>query len=87
MKPSPPKRTQYPAGTLIAYGLDNPRATKLVATIVKSANPQEEYVLHRWLINEGEIRLSQRRPTSLRPKSGAMIPALAGAGRITRNAA
>jgi hypothetical protein len=41
---------------LIAYGPDNTRATKLVATIVRSANPQEENVLHRWLINEGEIR-------------------------------
>ncbi len=56
MKPSTPKRTQYPAGILIAYGPDNTRATKLVATIIKSANPQGENILHRWLISEGEIR-------------------------------
>ncbi len=56
MKPSAPKRAKYPAGTLIAYGPDNTRATKLVASIVRSANPQEEAILHRWLTNEGEIR-------------------------------
>ncbi len=56
MKPSTVKRSQYPAGTLIAYGPDATHATKLVASIVKGARSQEEDILHRWLINEGEIR-------------------------------
>jgi hypothetical protein len=56
MKPTSPKRARYPVGFLNAYGPDSTCATKLVAVVVKSANPQEESILHRWMINEGEIR-------------------------------
>ncbi len=41
---------------MIAHGPDNTRATKLVATVIQSANPQKENILHRWLISDGEIR-------------------------------
>lgn len=56
MKPTFPKRARFPVGLLNTYGPDSTRATKLVAVVVKSANPQEENILHRWLVNEGEIR-------------------------------
>lgn len=48
--------TKYPLGTLSAYGPDNTRATKLVAAVFKRPGDEEASELHRWMINEGEIR-------------------------------
>ena len=50
------KSPKHPLGTVIAYGPDNTRATKLVASVFKRSDSQTADELHRWLINEGEIR-------------------------------
>src|ERR1017187_8417860 len=49
----PPK---YPLGTVMAYGPDNIRATKLVAAVFKRPGHEHADALDRWLINTGEIR-------------------------------
>jgi hypothetical protein len=55
MKPAQ-KPTKYPFATVIAYGPDNTRATKLVVAVYKTPAQQTAATLHRWIINEGEIR-------------------------------
>jgi hypothetical protein len=56
MKSSHAKAPKYPLGTLVAYGPDNTRATKLVAAVFKRPGQTEADELHRWFINTGEIR-------------------------------
>ncbi|HEY9173757.1 MAG TPA: DUF1186 domain-containing protein [Verrucomicrobiae bacterium] len=56
MKPARHSQPKYPLGTLIAYGPDNTRATKLVAAVYKRPDHETADVLHRWLLNEGDIR-------------------------------
>ena len=50
------KSPKYPLATLMAYGPDNTRATKLVVAIFKSPASRTADELHRWLINEGDVR-------------------------------
>lgn len=47
---------RYPLATLMAYGPDNTRATKLVVAIFKSPASRTADELHRWFINEGDVR-------------------------------
>jgi hypothetical protein len=56
MKPHHNKPTKYPLGTIMAYGPDNTRATKLVVAIFRQPGRQEADELHRWFINEGDVR-------------------------------
>jgi hypothetical protein len=46
---------QYPLGTLIAYGPDTRRATKLVASIIPSIDA-EPSAIQRWHVKYGDIR-------------------------------
>jgi hypothetical protein len=50
------KSPKYPIGTLAAYGPDNTRATKLVASVFRRPGQRDPDELHRWFINEGDIR-------------------------------
>ena len=47
---------RHPFATLMAYGPDNTRATKLVVGIFKTPASREADELHRWFINEGDVR-------------------------------
>ena len=47
---------RYPFATLMAYGPDNTRATKLVVAVFKSPASRTADELHRWFINEGDVR-------------------------------
>jgi hypothetical protein len=47
---------QYPIGTLMAYGPDNARATKLVAAVFSPSGKSEVKALHRWFVDEGDVR-------------------------------
>jgi hypothetical protein len=49
-------KLQYPLATLMAYGPDNTRATKLVVAIFKTPASRTAEELHRWFINEGDVR-------------------------------
>jgi hypothetical protein len=56
-----PKNQQqkFPLGTLIAYGPDLVRATKLVAAIIPEPDA-EPIALQRWFVSEGDIRRDDR---------------------------
>ena len=56
MKPIRAKAAKYPFGTVMAYGPDNTRANKLVAAVFNQPGRREADEIHRWLINEGDIR-------------------------------
>jgi hypothetical protein len=47
---------RYPIGTLMAYGPDNTRATKLVAAVFSRPEKSEAEALHRWFVDAGDIR-------------------------------
>lgn len=47
---------RYPLATLTAYGPDNTRATKLVVAVFKTPASRQADDLHRWFINEGDVR-------------------------------
>jgi hypothetical protein len=47
---------RYPLGTLMAYGPDNTRATKLVAAVFSRPGKSEEEAIHRWFVDAGDIR-------------------------------
>ncbi len=47
---------KYPFATLVAYGPDNTLATKLVVAIFKTPASRTADKLHRWFINEGDVR-------------------------------
>jgi hypothetical protein len=47
---------QYPVGTLMVYGPDNTRATKLVAAVFSRPKKKEAEALQRWFVDEGDIR-------------------------------
>jgi hypothetical protein len=47
---------RYPIGTLIAYGPDNTRATKLVAAVFIRPEESEAKALHRWFVDAGDVR-------------------------------
>jgi hypothetical protein len=50
-----PNSPKYPIGTVIAYGPDNTRATKLVAAVFKRPGRGADE-LHRWFVQGGDIR-------------------------------
>ena len=56
MKVSRKGSHRYPIGTLMAYGPDNTRATKLVAAVFSRPEKNEAEVLHRWFVDAGDIR-------------------------------
>jgi hypothetical protein len=47
---------RHPFATLMAYGPDNTRATKLVVAIFKTPASRTADELHRWFISEGDVR-------------------------------
>ncbi len=47
---------RYPIGTLMFYGPDNTRATKLVAAIFNRPKQKEAVALHRWFVDDGDVR-------------------------------
>lgn len=56
MKTAPKNFHKNLIGTLMAYGPDNIRATKLVAAVFKRSGKSEEKALHRWFVDEGDVR-------------------------------
>ena len=52
MKTSP---TKYPLATVIGYGPDNQRATKLVVSIFKKPGA-ESSAMEKWIVQGGDIR-------------------------------
>lgn len=51
-KPSP----RYPLGTLMVYGPDTTRATKLVAAVFHRSKQRDAGALRRWFVETGDIR-------------------------------
>lgn len=47
---------RYPFGTLMAYGPDNTRATKLVAAVFKRPGQEEPAALHRCFVATGDVQ-------------------------------
>jgi hypothetical protein len=47
---------KFPLGTIAFYGPDNQRATKLVAAVFKHPGQSEPEALHRWIIDQGDVR-------------------------------
>ncbi len=56
MKVSRKNSPRYPIGTLMAYGPDYARATKLVAAIFNRPGQEEPDALHRWFVDTGDVR-------------------------------
>ena len=56
MRVSRKNSLQYPIGTLMVYGPDNTRATKLVAAVFSRPGKEEPDALHRWFVDTGDIR-------------------------------
>ena len=56
MRVSRKKSPRYPIGTLMAYGPDNTRATKLVAAVFNRPGQEEPDALHRWFVDTGDAR-------------------------------
>lgn len=52
------KRGAYPMGTVAYYGPDNRVATKVVASVVKSATADVD-PLHRWISHAGDVRYDE----------------------------
>jgi hypothetical protein len=50
------KSPRNPIGTLLAYGPDNTRATKLVAAVFNRPGHKEPDALHRWVVDTGDVR-------------------------------
>jgi hypothetical protein len=57
--PPAPDQHEYPLGTLIAYGPDATRATKLVASVIPAPDA-EAGPLERWFARGGDIRRDRR---------------------------
>jgi hypothetical protein len=47
---------RHPIGTLMAYGPDNIRATKLVAAVFSRQEKSDAEAIHRWFVDAGDIR-------------------------------
>ncbi len=56
MRVSRKNSPRYPIGTLMAYGPDNTRATKLVAAVFNRPGQKEPDALHRWFVITGDVR-------------------------------
>jgi hypothetical protein len=56
MKFSRKSSHQQSIGTLMAYGPDNTRATKLVAAVFSRPETSEAEALHRWFVDAGDVR-------------------------------
>ena len=56
MKSSRKNSPRYPIGTLMAYGPDNTRATKLVAAVFRKPGQEEATALYRWFVETGDAR-------------------------------
>ena len=56
MKISRKDSLRYPIGTLMAYGPDDKRATKLVAAVFNRPGQEEPDALHRWFVDTGDAR-------------------------------
>ncbi len=56
MKVSRRSSSRNPIGTLMFYGPDNTRATKLVAAIFNRPKQEEAVALHHWFVDTGDIR-------------------------------
>jgi hypothetical protein len=56
MRVSRKNSLRHPIGTLMAYGPDNTRATKLVAAVFNRPGQEEPDALHRWFVDTGDVR-------------------------------
>jgi len=52
----PPAAVRYPLATIVAYGPDNTRATKLVVAVIERPNRDEPAIMREWTSESTDVR-------------------------------